>query len=194
MKSAFTFQNHALAIERQVKRVLVDDCVDHHPVTSEALLNDALWKRCATDSAFFASLASSLFALGHLHEVFGRFDIEYFAGFVTDDLFLLTANPANALLGGAGDDLFDSLQMRGQLLTSRMVALFFNRGRDRFALSFRLDFSAIDPWLEFKEFELFETQSLAAWAVLLDQIQATKLPQDPVLFLQPCPLFFTLLY
>src|ERR1700693_4404169 len=145
MKSAFTFQNHALAIERQVKRVLVDDCVDHHPVTSEALLNDALWKRCATDSAFFASLASSLFALGHLHEVFGRFDIEYFTGFVTNDLFLFTANPANALLGGAWDNLFDSLQMRGQLLTSRMFALFFNRGRDRFTLSFASSSAPLTP-------------------------------------------------
>jgi hypothetical protein len=53
-----------------------------------------------------------------------------------------------------------------------------------------LDFSAIDPWVEFKE---FETQSLAAWAVLLDQIQAAKLAQDPVLFLEPCHLFFKLL-
>src|ERR1700688_1089199 len=128
MKSAFTFQNHALAIERQVKRVLVDDCVDHHPVTSQALLYDALRKRCATDSAFFASLAGSLFALGHLHEVFGRFDIEYFTGFVTDDLFLLTANAANALLGGAWDDLFDPLKMRGHLLTSGFCRFFFTGG------------------------------------------------------------------
>jgi hypothetical protein len=99
MESAFTFQNHALLIEREVKRVLVDDGVDHHPVTSEALLDDALRQRCATDSAFFASLAGSLFALGHLDKVFGRFDIEYFTGFVTDELLFLTANPANALLG-----------------------------------------------------------------------------------------------
>ena len=133
------------------------------------------------------------FSLGHLHEVFGRFDIEYFAGFVSDDLFLLTADPANALLGGAGDDLFDSLQVRGQLLTSRMFALFFRRGRDRFALSFRFDFSVIDSWLQFKEFELFETQTLAASSVLLDQIQAAKVPQDPVLFLEPCHLLFQLL-
>src|SRR6516162_3028160 len=147
MEPAFTFQNHALAIERQMKRVLVDDCVDHHPVTSEALLDDALRKRCATDSAFFASLASSLFALGHLDEVFGWFDIEYFTGLVSDELFLLTANPANALLGCAWDDLFDSLQMLRQLLASGMCALFFSRGGHRFALSFCFDFSAIDSWL-----------------------------------------------
>ena len=83
--------------------------------------------------------------------------------------------------------------MRGQLLTSGMFALFFCRCRDRFALSFGFDFSAIDPWLQFKEFELFQTQTLAARAVLLDQIQAAKLPQDPVLFLEPCHLFFKLL-
>ena len=176
-----------------MKRVLVDDGVDHHSVTSETFLDDALRERCATDPAFFASLAGSLFALGHLDKVLGRFDVEYFTRFVTDDLLLFTANPANALLGCACDDLFDSLQMRGQLLTTRMFALFFNRWRDRFALSFRFDFGAIDPWLQFKEFELFETQTLAACSVLLDQIQAAKLPQDPVLFLEPCHLFFKLL-
>ena len=193
MKSAFTFQNHTLAIERQVKRVLVNDCVDHYPVTSQAFLDDALRKRCTTDSAFFASLASSLFALGHLDKVFGRFDLEYFTGFVTDDLFLLTADPANALLGCAWDDLFDSLQMPGQLLTSGMLALFFSRCRNRFALSLRCDFSVLDSWLQFKEFELFETQTLAAWSVSLDQIQPAKVPQDPVLFLESCHLFFKLL-
>jgi hypothetical protein len=99
MKSAFTFQNHALSIERQVKRVLVDDRINHHSVTSKTFLDDAIRKRCATDPAFFASLAGSLFALGHLHEVFGRFDIEYFTGFVPDELLLFTADPANALLG-----------------------------------------------------------------------------------------------
>jgi hypothetical protein len=51
--------------------------------------------------------------------------------------------------------------MRGQLLTARMFALFFSRCRDRFALSFRFDFSAIDSWLQFKEFELFETLKLS---------------------------------
>src|SRR3974377_1913516 len=131
----------------QSKRVLADDCVDPHPVTSEALLDDALRKRCATDSAFFASLASSLFALDHLDEVLGRLDIEYFTGLLSDDLFLLTANPANALLGCAWDDLFDALQMGGQLLTSGMYAFFFRRGGHRFALSFGLDVSAIDSWL-----------------------------------------------
>src|ERR1700720_3298455 len=130
MESAFTFQNHTLAIERQMKRVLVDDRIDHHSVTSKTFLDDAILKRCATDPAFFASLAGSLFALGQLHEVFGRFDIEYFTGFVTDDLFLLTANAANALLGCASDNLFDPLQMRGQLLTSGVFALFFSRGRE----------------------------------------------------------------
>src|SRR6266436_3374592 len=145
-----------------MKRVLVDDRVNHHSVTSKTFLDDAFRKRCATNPAFFASLAGSLFALGHLDEVFGRFDIEYFTGFVTDDLFLLTANPANALLGCAWDDLFDPLQMRGQLLTSGMFALFFCRCRDRLTLSFRFDFNAIDAWLQFKEFELFETQTLTA--------------------------------
>jgi hypothetical protein len=91
-------------------------------------------------------------ALGQLDKVFGRFDIEYFTRFVTDDLLLFTANPANALFGCACDDLFHSLQMRGQLLTSRMFALFFSCWLDRFALSF--GFSAIDPWLNFKEFDL----------------------------------------
>ena len=51
----------------------------------------------------------------------------------------------------------------------------------------------IEAWLRFKEFELFKTQTLAAWSVLLDQIQAAKLPQDPVLFLELCHLFFKLL-
>ena len=74
-----------------------------------------------------------------------------------------------------------------------MFALFFRRCRDRFALSFRFDFSVIDSWLQFKEFELFQTQSLAARSVLLDQIQAAKVPQDLVLFLEPCHLFFKLL-
>ena len=193
MESAFTFQNHTLAIERQMKRVLVDDRINHHSVTSKTFLDDAILERCATDPAFFASLAGSLFALGHLDEVFGRFDIEYFTGFVTDDLLLSTANPANALLGCSWDDLFDSLQMRGQLLTSRMFALFFSCWLDWFALSFSFDFSAIDPWLNFKEFELFETQTLAAWSVFFDQIQPAKVPQDPVLFLEPCHLFFKLL-
>src|ERR1700722_19360421 len=99
MESAFTFQNHTLAIERQMKRVLVDDRVNHHSVTAKTFLDDPILERCATDPAFFASLAGSLFALGHLHEVFGRFDIEYFTGFVSDELLLFTADPANALLG-----------------------------------------------------------------------------------------------
>ena len=193
MESAFTFQNHTLAIERQMKRVLVDDRINDHSVTAKTFLDDAILEWCATDPAFFASLAGSLFALGHLHEVFGRFDIEYFTGFVSDDLLLFTANPANALFGCAWEDLFDSLQMRGQLLTTRMCPLFFSRCRDRFALSFRFDFSAIDSWLHFKEFELFQTQALAARSVLLDQIQAAKIPQDPVLFLESCHLFFKLL-
>src|SRR4029077_16235803 len=128
MESAFTLQNHTLAIERQVKRVLVNDRINHHSVTSKTFLDDGIRQRCPTDPAFFASLAGSLFALGHLHEVFGRFDIEYFTGFVTDDLFLFTANPANALLGCAWDDLFHSLQMRGQLLTSRNVCALFLAG------------------------------------------------------------------
>src|SRR5260370_11240923 len=182
MKSAFTFQNHALAIERQVKRVLVDDCVDHHPVTSEALLDDASRKRCTTDPTFFASLAGSLFALGHLHEVFGRFDIEYFTGFVTDDLFLLTANAANALLGCASDNLFDPLQMRGQLLTSGVFALFFSRGRDRFALNFRFDFSVIDPSLRFTQFQLFQTHTFPSCSLLLDQSQPPPLTPHPTPF------------
>jgi hypothetical protein len=75
-----------------------------------------------------------------------------------------------------------------------MFALFFYRCRDRlFALGFRFDFSAINPWFQFKKFELFQTQTFAAWAVLLDQIQAAKLPQDPVLLLEPCHLFCKLL-
>jgi len=74
-----------------------------------------------------------------------------------------------------------------------VFALFFSRGCDRFALNFRFDFSVIDPWLRFKEFELFQTQTFAAWSVLLDQIQAAKLPQEPDLFLEPCHLFFKLL-
>ena len=75
--------------------------------------------------------------------------------------------------------------MRRQFLTARMFALFFSRCRHWFALSFRFDFSIIDSWLQFKEFELFETQTLAACSVLLDQIQAAEVPQDPVLFLEP---------
>src|SRR5258705_13078812 len=156
--------------------MLVDDGIDPQSVTSEAFLDDALREWCATGPAFFASLAGSLFALGHLDKVFGRFDIENFTRFVTDDLLFFTAIPANALLGCAWDDLFHSLQMRGQLLTTRTFALFFSRWLDRFALSFSFDFSAIDPWLEFKEFELFETQTLAAWSVLLDQIQVASHP------------------
>src|SRR5260370_39415100 len=95
-----------LTIEREMKRVLVDDRINHHSVTAKTFLDDPILERCATDPAFFASLAGSLFALGHLHEVFGRFDIEYFTGFVSDDLLFFTANPANALFGCARDDLF----------------------------------------------------------------------------------------
>jgi len=61
-----------------VKRVLVDDGIDHHSVTSQAFLDDALRERCATDPAFFASLARLAFSRYHLDKVFGRFDIEYF--------------------------------------------------------------------------------------------------------------------
>jgi hypothetical protein len=57
--------------------------------------------------------------------------------------------------------------------------------KDRLSEQFRFDFSTIDPWLQFKKFELFETQTLAARSVLLDQIQAAKVSQDPVLFLEP---------
>src|ERR1700722_588865 len=102
MESALPFQNRTLAIERQMKRVLVDDRINHHSVTSKAFLDDAILERCATDPAFFASLAGSFFALGHLHEVFGRFDIEYFTGFVTDDLSLLTADPETHCSGVHG--------------------------------------------------------------------------------------------
>src|ERR1700688_2266107 len=99
MESAFTFQNHTLAIERQMKRVLVDDRINHHSVTSKTFLDDAILERCATDAAFFASLRGSFFALDRLHDVLGRFDIEYFTGSVSDDLLFLTADPVNALLG-----------------------------------------------------------------------------------------------
>jgi hypothetical protein len=76
-----------------------------------------------------------------------------------------------------------------------MFALIFSPlpGSVRAELSFSFDFSAIDPWLKFKEFELLETQTLAAWLVFLDQIQPAKVPQDPVFFLEPCHLFFKLL-
>jgi hypothetical protein len=75
----------------------------------------------ALNALFFTFFAGTLFALGHHHEVFGRFDIELLALLVTDHTVFFTAVAAHTLLRATGNDLFYARQVCRQLLTARML-------------------------------------------------------------------------
>src|ERR1019366_1746832 len=117
-------QDHALTIWRAVIRVFADDRIDDHLIADQALLDDPRRQRCSHHAAFFAPLAGTLLAPGHLHEVRCRLHIQLFAYFVADDRRLPAAAAAYTLLGRAGNHALHARKIRRQRLTARMLALF----------------------------------------------------------------------
>ena len=122
INASLPLQNRTLPIERQVIGILADHRIDDDPITSQTFLDDPNRCRCTCNALFFTPFAGALFALGHHHEVFGRLHIELLARLVADHSGFFSALSANTLLRGAGDDLFDARQVRGQFLTARMLA------------------------------------------------------------------------
>ena len=97
---------------------------------------------------FFTVFAGTLFALGHHHEVFGRFDVELLALLVTDHPGFFTAVAADTLLWAAGDDLFDPWQVGRQFLAARMFPGLFERQLELLAFTLGLYFCTADPRFE----------------------------------------------
>ncbi len=67
---------------------------------------------------------AKVFALDHANEVHRGLNAQYFGLFVADQAGLGAALAAPALLGCAGDDLFNTLQVCGQLLAAWMLLIF----------------------------------------------------------------------
>ena len=64
--------------------------------------------------------ASALFALEHGDEELDRLHVQHFGFFVADHMRLTAVLAALAQLRRASDDLFNTLQMRGQFIAARM--------------------------------------------------------------------------
>ena len=93
-------------------------------------------KRCSRHALLGTGFAGPLLALGHLHEIPRRLDIQHFAHFVADHCGLAAAVAAYALLRSAGNHPFHTGKIRGQSLTSGMLALLlFSSRRRGFALA-----------------------------------------------------------
>jgi hypothetical protein len=95
---------------------------DHYPITGQAFVDDPGWQRRRLYSLFFARFTGAFLALGHSHKVFSRLDVKLFGSLVADDDSFFAALAAVALIGCAGDHLFDSWQFCWQLLPARMLA------------------------------------------------------------------------
>src|SRR5664279_737622 len=156
-------EDRALPIEWERVTILVHHGVDDHSIRDQRLGDDALWHGRNRDALLFALPAGALFALGDAHEVHGSSHVEHFALLIADDSGLFAAAAADALLGRAGDDLLDALQMRWQRLAAWMLALLvllcalifrLVRLRERLAFTFSLHFFAADTWLQFKQLQL----------------------------------------
>jgi hypothetical protein len=81
---------------------------------------------------------NSLLAFGHSHKVFGRLNIKLFRSLVADHRRFFAALAADALIGCAGDDLFDPRQLRRQLLPTGMFARFLKWQLQLLTLTFGL--------------------------------------------------------
>jgi hypothetical protein len=141
-------QDRTLPVQGTIICVLAHHRVDHQPITGQALINDPGRQRRTQHALLFAPFTDSLLALGYPYKVFCGFDINLFRTFVADDNSFFAALTAVALIGCEGDDLFDSWQLRRQLLPTGMLARFLKRQFKLLALTFGFDFGAADPRLD----------------------------------------------
>lgn len=123
IKSRIALEDRALTIKWERVAILRDDCVDDDLIGDQRLIEDAISNRSDHDAMLLAPPTGPLLALDHAHEVGGGLDVEHFALFIADDGSLLAAAAAEALIGRAGDDLFDASKMLGQRLPARMLTL-----------------------------------------------------------------------
>jgi len=100
--------------------VFADYRINHQPITGQAFIDDPARQRRTLDSLLFAAFTGSLLAFGHQHEVFGPFDIQLLRSLVADHARFFATLAADALVGCAGDDLFDPRQINWQLLATGM--------------------------------------------------------------------------
>src|ERR1035437_8652564 len=91
----------------------------------------------------------------------------------------LAARRAGSLLRRASDHSLHARQRGGQLLSAGMFAapLLFHWRRQRLALALRLDFGVAHSSLKLQQLELRIAELFAAWAILLDPLQAQLLFQ-----------------
>src|SRR5215813_8089578 len=99
--------------------VLVHHRLDHHSIADQSLFDDPLPKRCRHNSAS-TTPARSLLALGHLHEVLGRFHLLLLTDLVTNHDLLLPTNTASTLFRRASNHPFYTWQVRRQWLPARV--------------------------------------------------------------------------
>ena len=165
-----------------------DHRVDHHPVADQSFVDDPRRHRGGDRAGLLAVLAGALFALGHDHEVAGRFDVQLLADVVADDRGRLPAGWAGALLRSAAQHAFHAWQSGGQLLPSRMWAAGPDGRGDRLALALGLHFDAAHPGLPFQQFQLRGVELLARRAVLLDPLEPQLLFQNLDFQLRPLQL------
>src|SRR5664280_1919728 len=161
-------QDDALTIERGVIGIFAYDGVD-----------DALGQRCGGHTEFFAFLAGTLLAPGHLHEVLRRLHIQLFAYFVANHRRLTAAAAAYTLLWRAGNHPLHTRQFRRQRLAARVLTLLlFRRWRQHFAFALCGNFHVADAGFELQQLQLQAAQLLAARTVLGDPLQAQLLFEE----------------
>jgi hypothetical protein len=91
-------QADRLVKKRKVVNILVDNGLNNEAVCKHSFFNNRCRRRRSTHSGFLATGTRTFFALDDLHEHFDGFDGEAFAAFVADELFVLTALDAGALV------------------------------------------------------------------------------------------------
>ena len=160
-------------------RVFADDRIDDHLIADQALLDDPRRQRRGHHAALFASLAGTLLALRHKHEILHWLHIQLLALFVADQRCRLSAAATHALFGRAGDHAFHARKIRRQRLAARMLTLLLVRScRQRIAFTLRHDLQVADSGLELQQLQLQAGQLLAARPVLRDPLQAQLLFEE----------------
>jgi hypothetical protein len=118
----------------------------------------------------------SFLGFSHPHKVFGRLDIELLGHLVTDDHLLLATSPAHAFLRLAGNELLNPRQLDRQALPRRPLFGPFERQLQLSAFALGLDFRLANPWFLLQQFELFVTEPLTSWPLLLHPHQTQQFP------------------
>ena len=150
-----TQQCYALPKEWAVVAIFIHHRVDHHSIRHQAFVDDSDGKSRRRHALFGTGFACPLLAFGYLDEIPRRLHIQYFADFVANHGSLSAAVTAYALLRRAGYHPFHTGKIRGQSLTSGMLAfLLFSNWRRGLALAFGDYFFPANPKLLFQQFEL----------------------------------------